>query len=263
MPRLARIELFPFKSLDGISVSRATVLPSGALAHDRRFALVDADGRVVNGKRTASIHNIRAWHDLERMSSRFAQPRHDPLDWTWGDPAGSLEAWFSAALGGPVRLVEDVVRGFPDDLEANGPTLVSTGTLAAVAGWFPGLDSESVRRRFRANLEFDAVVPFWEDRLFGPPGSSPVVRIESVPLVAVNPCQRCVVPSRDPESGAVTSGFVARFRSFRESSLPPGVHRARFDHFYRLAVNTRPLAPFAGGELCVGNRLLTDDAASA
>ncbi|NDC55027.1 MAG: molybdenum cofactor biosysynthesis protein, partial [Planctomycetia bacterium] len=52
MPTLDRITLYPVKSLDGIDVETARVLPSGALEHDRRWRLVDLDGRVVNAKRT-------------------------------------------------------------------------------------------------------------------------------------------------------------------------------------------------------------------
>ncbi|MFM8435868.1 MAG: MOSC N-terminal beta barrel domain-containing protein, partial [Planctomycetia bacterium] len=48
MPTLDRIMLYPVKSLDGVSVDSALVLPSGGLEHDRRWRLVDLDGRVVN-----------------------------------------------------------------------------------------------------------------------------------------------------------------------------------------------------------------------
>jgi uncharacterized protein YcbX len=48
MPTLDRITIFPVKSLDGVDVEGATVLPSGAVEHDRRWRLVDAQGGVVN-----------------------------------------------------------------------------------------------------------------------------------------------------------------------------------------------------------------------
>ena len=77
------------------------------------------------------------------------------------------ERFLSAAMGEPVRLVEDAERGFPDDTDSPGPTVVSTATLETVASWFPGLTIEEVRRRFRANLEIGDTEPFWEDRLCG------------------------------------------------------------------------------------------------
>jgi len=54
MPTLDLITLYPVKSLDGVDVPEAHVLPSGALEHDRRWRLVDMEGRVVNAKRTSN-----------------------------------------------------------------------------------------------------------------------------------------------------------------------------------------------------------------
>jgi len=50
-PVLARIRIFPFKGLDPQEVTSATVVRHGSLKHDREFALFDAEGRVVSGKR--------------------------------------------------------------------------------------------------------------------------------------------------------------------------------------------------------------------
>jgi uncharacterized protein YcbX len=56
MPYLAGIFIYPIKSLDRIAVTQATILKSGALKHDREFALFDEQGRFVNGKRNAKVH---------------------------------------------------------------------------------------------------------------------------------------------------------------------------------------------------------------
>ncbi len=42
MPRLARIVIYPVKSLDGVALEQARQLPSGALEHDRQWAIFDA-----------------------------------------------------------------------------------------------------------------------------------------------------------------------------------------------------------------------------
>ena len=60
MPYLARILIYPIKSLDGVAVTQATVLKSGALQSDREFAIVDEHGRFVNGKRNAKVHGLRS-----------------------------------------------------------------------------------------------------------------------------------------------------------------------------------------------------------
>lgn len=60
MAHLARITIYPVKSLDGMDVPEANVLPPGELEHDRRFAIVDEEGWAVHGKRTPLVHVIRA-----------------------------------------------------------------------------------------------------------------------------------------------------------------------------------------------------------
>ena len=44
MPTLDRITIYPVKSLDGIDLEEAVLLPSGGLEHDRRWQLVDTNG---------------------------------------------------------------------------------------------------------------------------------------------------------------------------------------------------------------------------
>ena len=55
MPYLSGITIYPVKSLDGMSLLESAVVPCGALLHDRRWRLVDAEGRVVNAKKFARI----------------------------------------------------------------------------------------------------------------------------------------------------------------------------------------------------------------
>jgi len=70
MPRLARIVIYPVKSLDGLSVGEARVLPSGALEHDRQWALFDSHGKWINGKRTPQIHRLRS--SIDPIGRRIA-----------------------------------------------------------------------------------------------------------------------------------------------------------------------------------------------
>ena len=75
MPTLDLITLYPVKSLDGLAVHSARVLPSGALENDRRWRLVDMEGRVVNAKRTPLFHAIRAEFALdERLVTLCVAP---------------------------------------------------------------------------------------------------------------------------------------------------------------------------------------------
>lgn len=248
MAFLARITLFPFKALDGQTVDSTMILPSGALQHDRRFALVDAAGRYINGKRTDKLHAIRSSFDPQHQ--RLELVNHGELaTFDVDEDREEIEQYFSLLMDERVRLLENRTHGFPDDTDAPGPTVISTATLETVASWFPGLTVDEVRRRFRANLEIGGVEPFWEDRLAGPAGEGVPLRIGKVTFAGVNPCQRCVVPSRDAHTGEPWPGFQKTFAQQREKLLPAWATRSRFDHFYRLAINTRLAPDNSGGEI--------------
>jgi len=246
---LARITIFPIKSLDGLGVPESQVLASGALERDRQFALIDSDGRFVNGKRTAAVHRIRAEYDLAQWSVRF----NNEVEFSLHHEQHEIGQWLSHALGVACSLAENSTLGFPDDTKSPGPTLISTATLAEVASWFPGLTLEEARRRFRANLEIDGVEAFWEDRLLGAAGTDIPFQIGDVRWLGANPCQRCVVPSRAAASGEATPGFQKQFVAERERRLPVWAPRDRFNHFYRLAVNTRLAPDQSSGRIGVGD----------
>jgi uncharacterized protein YcbX len=48
-----------------------------------------------------------------------------------------------------------------------------------------------------------------------------------------------VVPGRDPDTGAETPEFRETFVRQREETMPPWTDSERFDHSFRLMVNTR------------------------
>src|SRR5262249_39018742 len=147
--RLARIVIYPVKSLDGVAVAEALVLPSGALEHDRRWALVDVQGKSINGKRTPRIHLLRSTIDPVAQKIVLTAGRK-PGAFNIDAEGAPLEEGLSDFFGLAVQIEENAAAGFPDDTAAPGPTVISTATLADVAGWFPGLDLGESRRRFRA-----------------------------------------------------------------------------------------------------------------
>ena len=237
MPRLERITVYPVKSFDGVEVAEARVLPGGALEHDRRWQLIDMEGRVVNAKRMALLQAIRAEFAIEGLAAaeppaggalpalaanvialaidpaavaaravpgieRLASLAADvfPLVPGGAGPCG----WLSEALGERVMLVERSDGGFPDDREAPGPTLAATATLAEVARWFD-LDLTECRRRFRVNLEIGGCEAFWDDTLAIP--ARPGLGDEAAGLAADLPAD----PYADlppPEPRALTIGPV-------------------------------------------------------
>jgi uncharacterized protein len=288
--RLAGIRLHPIKSLDPVSLTQARIGPGGGLEHDRAWALFSVDGRWVNGKRTAAMHLIRATYAPDLTSVTLAVPgdrRNIPAR-TFPFPGGTEDAaeWFSVYFEQQI-LVRYSPEGFPDDNVANGPTIISTASLRAVCDWFPGLTVDNVRERFRTTLEIDGaevnantagsspsehaagpnvaanaaganghLPAFWEDQLYGQDERSIVrFRIGEINFEGSNPCARCPVPARDPQSGADLTGFQKRFSDLRRETLPPWAPATRFDHFYRLATNTRVAPTETGKPLRMGDSL--------
>jgi uncharacterized protein len=251
--RLTHIQIFPVKSLDPCAVDDAIVLTTGALQHDRRFALVDADGEIINGKRTPMVHAIRSTFDFKEDRLHL-DLRGQKKSFQMAADRVVLEAWFSDYLPVSVKVVENKVNGFPDDLDARGPTVISAATLETVASWF-AISVDDARFRFRTNLEVGGVEPFWEDRLYREKGLGVRFQVGSVLFEGVNPCQRCVVPTRDPKTGDRIRGFQKTFAQRRQESLPAWANISRFDHFYRLAVNTRIVPGQSGVKINVGDEV--------
>ena len=253
-PRLARIRIYPIKSLDPLELQEASVNDGAGLCGDREFALFrSGDGALLNAKRLGErITSIRAryeWPDRQvelrvgDRSVRFAIDRQRT----------DLEAWLEARLGHPVTLRRNERTGFPDDTEASGPTVVGTASLESVAAWF-AMEVEEVRRRFRANLEIAGLSPFEEDRLFGLPGKPRRFRIGAVEMLGTNPCARCIVPSMDSHGRAVPDPrFARKFAALRKRHAWKESEIGGYEHFYRFTVNTRVCPEQGANVLRVGD----------
>jgi uncharacterized protein len=253
---LAQIVLYPIKSLDGIAVEQATVLASGALKGDREFAIVDYQGKFVNGKRTPAVHQLRSSFDLaQRTVTIKVQGDHPPATFHLDQARIPLEAWLSDFFGFPIKLIQNSEMGFPDDTDSPGPTIISTETLQTVASWFPDLSVADLRSRLRTTVEVAGGEPFWEERLYGETGNLIPFQIGTVHWLGVNPCQRCIVPTRNAQTGERYANFQKIFLANRQSTLPDWAQTTRFNHYYRLAVNTRCRPSEAGKTLRSGDRV--------
>lgn len=247
MPYLARICIYPVKSLDCLPLTQATILPSGALRYDRTFAFVDEQGKYINGKRNPKVHRLRSSFEAkERVLTLRIQDSVQAYQFQIDAEREQLNSWLSAYFASAVKVIENGNAGFPDDVKAPGPTVISTATLQTVASWFPGLSEQEMRLRLRANLEIGGVPAFWEDKLFSEADDVVKFRIGNVLFEGTNPCQRCVVPSRDPMTGEIWPHFQQTLMRKREEFLPAWATRSRFNHFYRLSCNTRVPASEAG-----------------
>lgn len=254
---LREIYIYPIKSLPGIPLKKAVLLESGALKGDRRWALFDQSGGVFNAKRSPLLHFVH-----------FTTPNPESWELKWKEEPSEIfdlnsdlpkiENWFSEHLKTQIQLKENSIHGFPDDLEAKGPTLLSFQSLEKVCSWFPDLTLQECLKRFRANLILDAPIPFWEDRLVGKTGQAVSFKIGELKFEGLKVCQRCVVPSRDSKSGSSSSKFIQTFKNKREGTLPDWAEKSRFDHFYRLAINTHLTSNQKDLHIRVGDSLKID-----
>ncbi|MCG1003086.1 MULTISPECIES: MOSC domain-containing protein [Halobacterium] len=254
MPRIDRLRVYPVKGLDGTEVDAADVTEGGTLADDRTYAFFDDDGDVLNGKRTARVHDLDTDFDRDArelvVETRDGETERFHLD----DDPGEAEAWFSEFFDEALALERDGELGYVDRREM-GPSVVSTATLREVASWFDNLTVDSVRRRLRANVEVAGVPAFWEDRFVG--ADAPAFEAGGVRFEGITPCGRCVVPSRDPDTGEPTPDFRETFVQKREETFPEFADPEAFDHFYTLMLIADVPDANRGRTLHVGDEVRT------
>jgi hypothetical protein len=220
--QIAAIVVYPVKSCAGNALEAAQVEARG-LVDDRRWMLVDDNGRFVTGRQLPALVRVRA-QSFAGDRLRLDAPGMPPIEITaatdaarieatiWGDvvsaaDAGSAAAeWFSRYLGRHVRLVHaDASMRRPLVPEYSRP-----GDETAFADGYPLLllsraaaDGLSARvgrdlgwRRYRPNLLIDGVEAHAEDQWRR-------VRIGTVVFDVVTPCVRCVFTTVDPETAVV------------------------------------------------------------
>src|SRR5947209_19604172 len=76
---VVRISIAPVKSLHLVHPEEIELTPGG-VAGDRRFWLVDADGRLANGKRFPQLMQIRPEWDEETRRLAFELPGGERID---------------------------------------------------------------------------------------------------------------------------------------------------------------------------------------
>lgn len=249
MAILSRITIYPIKALPGVDLPSVHITAGGTLANDRRWAMVDKQGRMQNGKNCKRVFGLTPTIDLNERTIRF-KDEAERFELSCND---LLHEYLSDTLGKTITLIENDKEGFPDDPEAYGPTIVSMSSLAAVQEWFPTLSLYELRARFRMNMELADTPAFWEDQVFRHNETPTSVCVGEVLINATNPCARCSVPTKSPETGQTYDGFFDTFVANRERHKPAWVDARCFDHWYRFGLNTRISVDQQGAAISVGD----------
>jgi len=237
-PVVSNINIYPVKSLDGISLQKAQTGKGGCLLHDREYAIIGSNGKFINGKSNALVHLLRSEVDVEKEIISF---RHESAV-TWDrfhleKERPRIDKYLSDFFDQPATLAKNSEGRFIDIPVIAGLTILSTESLKAVASWFDDMDIEETRKRFRATIEISGVPAFWEDRLFSEEGTAIEFKIGDVIVKGISPRARCVVPTRHPETGNVIHGFPKTFAKHRAETLPAWSALEDYGHSYYLTVN--------------------------
>lgn len=217
---LTSLHLYPVKSCAGFDVETLAIEPRGP-RHDRRWMVVDPEGRFLTGRQQPRMVLIRATPEDDglRLDAPQMPTLHVPVQSAddarmdvaiWKDRVDAVlagaeaDTWLSRFLGRPVRLVHIDARS----RRPIAPDYARPGDEVGFADGFPlllisqaSLDGLNARleiplpmARFRPNLVVAGCAPHAEDGWMR-------IRIGAIDFDAVKPCTRCVFTTVDPASG--------------------------------------------------------------
>lgn len=224
--QVAWISIAPVKGLS-LNQAREIELRSFGVAENRRFYLVDDEGRMVSGVRLGRLVQVAADYDEEEGLLSLGFPDGDTVSGTvdvgdrvttsfYGRPVeGSLVAgpWGGALsdwAGQPVRLVRSDESGAGADRgPGGGITIVSNASLDALAR-AAGSDERVDGRRFRMLFGLDGLDAHeedgWLDRR---------VRVGEAVVVPRGNVGRCAVTTQNPETGVPDFDTLRLLKAYR------------------------------------------------
>ncbi len=238
--RVVRISIAPVKSL-GLVHPDEVELESHGVRGNRRFWLVDADGRVFNGKRNGPMVRIRPEWDEDTRILALTFPDGARVEGTvelgdavdaemYGHPhpsrrvLGPWEDAISEFVGRRLTLLWAEQHAADRGYRGGTVSLVSRGSLERLREE-AGADEPVDGRRFRMLLEIDGVSAHEEDEWLGTQ-----VRVGDATILLNGDIGRCVVTSQDPNTGVTTldtlGALAAYRREGRNEPLPFGVYGA-------------------------------------
>ncbi len=223
-PVLSQINVFPVKSVGGVSLSSAWVEKQG-LSFDRRFMIAKADGSMITARKYPQMVTVKSALladgvvfsslGMEPLKIRYQDFKMQETPATvWKDTFTAYTAtddaddWFSQVLG---QRVELLFSG-----EQSNRVREKLGQNVSFADGYPVLvisqaSLEELNKRsseqhsmdqFRTNLVVSDTKPFEED-------SWKRIRIGEVEFESLKPCERCILTTINTQRG-----------TFRESKEP-------------------------------------------
>jgi uncharacterized protein YcbX len=235
--RVTRISIAPVKSLGLVHPDEIEIGPRGVTG-DRRFWLVDRDGRLFNNKRCGPMVLIRPEWDEKSRVLALTLPDGERIEGVvelgervpaelYGDPnpsrlvVGPWEEAISRVAGQPLSLLWAEAHATDRGLNGGVVSLVSAASLERLADE-GGAERPIDGRRFRMLFEIDGVGAHEEDAWL-----DTQVQVGDAVVLLNGDVGRCVVTTHDPDTGVTdfdTLGTLTRYRrEGRNEPLPFGV----------------------------------------
>ena len=236
MLTLSEINIYPIKSLAGISLQSAEVEDRG-LKYDRRWVLVDETNTFFTQRDFPEMALIKVeianaglklQHKKKNIESltipfQFEYSKKDKVV-IWDDNVAGefynsqIDDWFSETLGIKCHLVkmpESTKRVVDETYVKNKTVSFADGYPFMIIGQ-SSLDDLNSRmekplpmNRFRTNFVFTNGKPFEEDNW-------KKFKIGNVEFEAVKPCARCVITTTDQETAERASEPLLTLSKFRK-----------------------------------------------
>lgn len=221
-PKVARLNIAPVRSL-ALETRSEIRLTTDGVAEDRRFYLVDDDGRLVDQLIAGALVQVAAWTDPDATALRLTLPDgHVVEDDVQLD--GPIETdvhkrtaighvvdgpWaeaLTAYLGRPIRIVRcDRIGG---TRTAHPASLVTDGSLDALGGALGIGDVDA--RRFRMLIELEGGDAHEEDTWVG----GRIGLGETVLRISA-PVARCAITTHDPDTGQRDVDTLRAIKDYR------------------------------------------------
>ena len=217
-PFLSQLNIYPIKSIQGISLPSAKVTLSG-LVDDRHYMLVDTEGVAVTAREFPQLSLVRAeqlaeqqWQlshpsmpeDLVIDGQTFSDLTLECQIWdhqVTGHHCGNdIDQWFNQVLQAQVKLVyfgpssERFTNRKPDtpvEFADGYPFLLTTSASLAEVNNFAA--EEINMAQFRPNIVVDSDEAFAED-------TWKRIKIGEVIFENVKPCERCIFTTLNPQT---------------------------------------------------------------
>ena len=237
--RVVRISIAPVKALHLVNPDEVELGTAGVTG-DRRFWLVDADRRLVNGKRHPELMRVHAgWsEESRRLALTFpdgsvvegdVEPGEPFAAELYGTPhpsrtvPGPWQDALSQFAGEPLTLLWSEGGAQDRGSDRGGwASVVSRGSLERMRAE-AGVAEQVDGRRFRMLFEIDGVEPHAEDGWLGRR-----VAIGDAVIVPLGDVGRCVVTTCDPDTAVSDFDTLKLLAGYRRDGvvepLPFGVY---------------------------------------